>query len=229
MIRHLILSGYLLLATLPAMKAASIDGIRIESPHRKIVVLVDGQQVCLPTFSCFVANLHGSYQVEVYEAPSHGENPRRGKLLYDERVHCSINEVKDILIPKDKRVSGNRGTSNHHKPGRPGDRPIEGQYERVMSPSAFEQFMGLMEKQNFDSDRKEVLDHALLTSWFTAVQCTRLIDFYRFDSEKKQLMKKIYPKIADKPNFYYAIDKLTFSSDKNEINAFIKQYHEKNN
>ena len=134
MIRHLILSGYLLLATLPAMKAVSIDGIRIESPHRKIVVLVDGQQICLPTFSCFVANLHGSYQVEVYEAPSHGENPRRGKLLYDERVHCSINEVKDILIPKDKRVSGNRGTSNHHKPGRPGDRPIEGQYERVMSP-----------------------------------------------------------------------------------------------
>jgi hypothetical protein len=55
------------------------------------------------------------------------------------------------------------------------------------------------------------------------------MDFYRFDSEKKQLMKKIYPKIADKPNFYYAIDKLTFSSDKNEINAFIKQYHEKNN
>ena len=38
MIRHLILSVYLLLATLPAMKAASIDGIRIESPHRKIEI-----------------------------------------------------------------------------------------------------------------------------------------------------------------------------------------------
>lgn len=29
-------------------------------------------------------------------------NPRRGKLLYDERVHCSINEVEDIFIPEDK-------------------------------------------------------------------------------------------------------------------------------
>jgi len=167
------------------------------------VVLVDGQQVCLPTFSCFVANLHGSCRVEVYEEPSRGNNPRRGKLLYEERIHCSINEVKEIFIPE-------------------GSGP-------VMSPSAFEQFMGLMEKQSFDSDRKEVLDHALLTSWFTTDQCIRLMDFYRFDSEKKLLMKKIYPKIADKPNFYYAIDKLTFSSDKNEINAFIKQYHEKNN
>ena len=78
----------------------------------------------------------------------------------------------------------------------PGDRPLGGeQHEPVMSPSAFEQFMGLMEKQSFDSDRKEVLDHALLTSWFTTDQCIRLMDFYRFDSEKKQLMKKIYPKI----------------------------------
>ena len=43
-----------------------------------------------------------------------------------------------------------------------------------MSSSAFAQFMGLMEKQSFDSYRKEVLDHALLTSWFTTDQmCIR--------------------------------------------------------
>lgn len=147
MIRHLILSVCLVLVAFPAIKAAPIDGIRIESPYRRVVVLVDGQQVCLPTFSCFVANLHGSYRVEVYEAPSRGENSRRGKLLYDERVHCSINEVEDIFIPEDKRPGGNWGTSSHHKPGRPGDRPSGGgQHEPVMSPSAFEQFMGLMEK-----------------------------------------------------------------------------------
>lgn len=145
MIRYLIVSVCLVLAAFPAMKAAPIDGIRVESPHRKIVVRADGR------------------------------------------------------------------------------------HKRVMSASAFEQFMELMGKQRFDSDRKEVLDHALLTSWFTTDQCIRLMELYRFDSEKKQLMKKMYPKIADKPNFYYAIDKLTFSSDKSEVNAFIKQYHEKNN
>lgn len=80
MIRHLILSVCLVLVAFPAIKAAPIDGIRIESPYRRVVVLVDGQQVCLPTFSCFVANLRGSCRVEVYEAPSRGENSRRGKL-----------------------------------------------------------------------------------------------------------------------------------------------------
>ena len=99
----------------------------------------------------------------------------------------------------------------------------------MSTPYVIEQYRVQIEKQDFESERKKVLGHALLTTWFTTDQCIRLMDVYRFDSEKKQLMKKIYPKIADKPNFYYAIDKLTFSSDKNEINAFIKQYHEKNN
>ena len=87
MIRHLILSVCLVLVAFPAIKAAPIDGSRIESPYRRVLVLVDGQQVCLPTFSCFVANLRGSCRVEVYEAPSRGENSRRGKLLYDD---CSV-------------------------------------------------------------------------------------------------------------------------------------------
>ena len=118
MIRHLILSVCLVLVAFPAIKAAPIDGIRIESPYRRVVVLVDGQQVCLPTFSCFVANLRSSCRVEVYEAPSRGENSRRGKLLYDERVHCSINEVEDIFIPEDKRPGGNLSLIHISEPTR---------------------------------------------------------------------------------------------------------------
>lgn len=224
MIRHLTLTICLLLATFTAVEASSIDGIRIESPYRKVVVYVDGQQVCSATSSCFVANLRGSCRVEVYAAPLHGENTRRGTLLYDERIQCSFNEVTDIFIPETGRPGHDWGASGHHRPGRP-----VGRHEPVMSPPAFNKFMVLMKKQSFDSDRKAVLDHALQTSYFTTDQCISLMDFYSFDSEKKELMKRIYPKISDKPNFYYAIDKLTFSSDKNEINDFIKRYHEKNN
>lgn len=224
MIRHFTLTICLLLATFSAIEASAIDGIRIESPYQKVVVYVDGQQVCSATSSCFVANLRGSCRVEVYAAPLHGGDTRRGTLLYSERIQCSFNEVTDIFIPESGRPGNNWGTSGHHRPGRPGGRP-----EPVMSPPAFDKFMALMKKQNFDSDRKEVLEHALQTSYFSTDQCIRLMDIYSFDSEKKALMKKIYPKISDKPNFYYAIDKLTFSSDKKEINDFIKRYHEKNN
>ena len=40
MIRHLILSVCLVLVAFPAIKAAPIDGIRIESPYRRVVVLL---------------------------------------------------------------------------------------------------------------------------------------------------------------------------------------------
>lgn len=209
MIRHWLLSVCLILVALPVVKAAPIDGIRVESPSCKVVVMIDGQQVCLPTHSCFVANLRGSCRVEVYEASSRGGNPRRGKLLHEERVSCSAGEVKEIFV------------SGSGKPGGHWDAP-------VMSPAAFEKFMGLVKKQDFDSERREVIDHALRTSLFTTDQCIRMMDLYDFDREKKQLMKKIYPKIVDKPNFYYAIDKLDFLSDRREVENFIKQYHEKN-
>ena len=48
MIRHLILSVCLVLVAFPAIKAAPIDGIRIESPYRRVVVLsTDSRFACL--------------------------------------------------------------------------------------------------------------------------------------------------------------------------------------
>lgn len=93
----------------------------------------------------------------------------------------------------------------------------------------FNQFMSSLKKQPFESDRNALLDNALISSYFTTDQCIRLLEFYTFDSEKKPFLKKIYPRIADKANFFRALDKLTFSSDKEEVNQFIKVYHENNN
>ena len=58
MIRKLIL-GFCFLLAVVSVKAFSLNGISIESPREQVVVFIDGQQVCKPTFSCFVANLNG--------------------------------------------------------------------------------------------------------------------------------------------------------------------------
>ena len=140
MIRKLIL-GFCFLLAVVSVKAFSLNGISIESPREQVVVFIDGQQVCKPTFSCFVANLNGgSYRVQVYAA-RRGEQFNRENLLLDERVYCSSMRVKEIVIEG----------ANH-----PGHRP-------------------------------------------------------------------------DKANFFRALDKLTFSSDKKEVNDFIKRYHQSNN
>ena len=63
MIRKLILGFCFLLAMFPA-SAFSLEGLSVESPREQVVVFIDGKQVCRPTYSCFIANLHGgSYRV----------------------------------------------------------------------------------------------------------------------------------------------------------------------
>lgn len=217
MIRKLILSFCFLLATLTLM-AASIDGIRVESPDRPIIVFIDGQQMCTPTFSCFVANLRGgSYRVEVYAARN-GGRPGRENLLYDERVHYSGMNVKDIFIGNDKETD--RHPEGHHRPSV--------SRERVMSRDSFEQFMSSLKKQTFESERNALLDNALIMSYFTVDQCKRLLGFCTFDSERIKMMKKLYPRVSDKPNFFSLIAELTFQSDKDDMNRYIKSFRENN-
>ncbi|MBC8592223.1 DUF4476 domain-containing protein [Oscillospiraceae bacterium N12] len=220
MIRKLIFGFFFLLAAV-SLKAFSLDGIRIESPGERIVVFVDGQRICEPTNSCFVANLRGNCRVEVYAA-HRSDDYRREDALFDERVYCSVGKIKEIII----RDSHRPGHGNGNRPDRPGHNSHDAYGDPPMSNSSFEQFIHLMDKQNFTSDREELLNNALISSYFTTDQCIRLLKFYTFDSEKKAFLKKIYPRIADKPNFFRAIDQLTFSMDKNEINEFIKKYHE---
>ena len=76
-----------------------------------------------------------------------------------------------------------------------------------MSDGSFEQFINSLRNQPFESDRNALLDNALMSSYFTTDQCIRLLEFCTFDSERK----------------------LTFSSDKKEVNDFIKRYHQSNN
>lgn len=216
MTRKFLFSICFLLASF-SIVAAPLDGIRIESEGQPIIVLLDGQQVCTPTLSCFIANLRGgSYRVEVY-AVRRGNNLSKENLLYDERVFCSGMEVKEIVVD-----SRNRPDSHSHRPGAPDFR------EQVMRDREFKEFVALLKKQPFDSDRKEVFENGLLTSYFTTAQCIKLLDMCTFSSEKKSLLKKMYPKIADKSNFIHAIGKLDFSTDKREINDFIKSYHNQN-
>lgn len=212
-------------ATLTAV-AAPIDGIRIESPQCKVVVYIDGRPVCLPTHSCFVANLRGSCRVEVYAAPLSGDKPSRDRLLYDERIHCRMDKVEEILIDGDRRP-GSHWDHSSSRPSRPDVHRPEGRPDLPMSSSDFNRLLATLKKQPFESDRQALLDQTLLAAGFTTDQCLRLLDLYHFDSEKKPLLKKLYPCVTDKGNFYRAIDCLTFASDKEEIRKFVEQYHRK--
>ena len=96
--RKIIISFCILLSAL-SLQAQSVSGIRIDGGNTPILVYFGGNQMCLPTTTCFVANLdRGYYTVEVYATrfTRPGERVWKGERLYNERVYFDGRGVKDI-------------------------------------------------------------------------------------------------------------------------------------
>lgn len=224
--RKIIISFCILFAAL-SLKAQSISGIRIDGGNTPILVYLGGNQMCLPTTSCFVANLRsGYYTIEVYATRSArpGERVWKGEKLFNERVYFNGNEVKDIFVENRGNVRpGNRPGQNTHRPNN--DRPIHDYHARVMDNQLFKTFLNNVKKEPFKDDRISMINTALASSDFTSGQCLQLVKLCNFDDEKVEIMKMMYPRIVDKEAFFTVISTLTFSSSKDKMNEFVRDYN----
>ena len=218
--RKIIRSFCILLSAL-SLQAQSVSGIRIDGGNTPILVYFGGNQMCLPTTTCFVANLdRGYYTVEVYATrfTRPGERVWKGERLYNERVYFDGRGVKDIFV--DDRHANVR-------PGRPGQgehRPNYDRHDRVMNDQLFKTFYNNLKKEPFEDDRMALLNTALANSDFTSAQCLQVTKLYTFDDDRMAIMKKMYPRIVDKEAFFTVIATLTFSSNKDEMNKFVQNY-----
>ncbi len=223
--RKIIISFCILFAAL-SLQAQSVNGIRIDGGNTPILVYMGGNQISLPTTTCFVANLKsGYYTVEVYATrfTRPGERVWKGERLYNERVYFNGNGVMEIM------VNGRDEMRPDNRPGRPehgGHRPVYDRYDRVMNKQLFQAFFDNVKNEPFEKDRIALINAALASSDFTADQCLQLVKFYAFDNERMKIMKMIYPQIVDKEAFFMVINSLTFSSNKKKMYDFVKEYSE---
>lgn len=223
--RKIIISFCILFAAL-SLQAQSVNGIRIDGGNTPILVYLGGNQISLPTTTCFVANLKsGYYTVEVYATrfTRPGERVWKGERLYNERVYFKGNSVMEIM------VNGRDEMRPDNRPGRPehgGHRPVYDRYDRVMNKQLFQAFFDNVKNEPFEKDRIALINAALASSDFTTDQCLQLVKFYAFDNERMKIMKMIYPRIVDKEAFFMVINSLTFSSNKKKMYDFVKKYSE---
>lgn len=221
--RKIIISFCILLAAL-SLKAQSISGIRIDGGNTPILVYFGGNQMCMPTTTCFVANLKsGYYTVEVYSTrfSRPGERVWKGERLYKDYVYFNGIGVTEII------VDGRNEIRPDNRPGRPGHgghRPNYDPYDRVMNNQLFNTFLNNVKKEPFKDDRMTLINTALASSDFTSGQCLQLTKLYTFDDDRMEIMKMMYPRIVDKEAFFTVIATLTFSSNKDEMNKFVQSY-----
>lgn len=219
--RKIIISFCILFAAL-SLQAQSVNGIRIDGGNTPILVYLGGSQICLPTTTCFIANLNpGHYTVEVFATrfTRAGERVWKGEKLYKDFVYFDGRGVTEIWVD-------GRDNMRPERPGRPEQgehRPGYG-YNRVMNDQLFQTFYKEMKNEPFKDDRMKLLNAALAGSDFTSAQCLQLTKLYTFDDDRMEIMKIMYPQIVDKEAFFTVINTLTFSSSKEKMKDFIIGY-----
>lgn len=219
--RKIIISFCILFAAL-SLQAQSVKGIRIDGGNTPILVYLGGNQICLPTTTCFIANLNpGHYTVEVFATrfTRAGERVWKGEKLYKDLVYFDGRGVTEIWVD-------GRDNMRPERPGRPDQgehRPGYG-YNRVMNDQLFQTFYKEMKNEPFKDDRMKLLNAALAGSDFTSAQCLQLTKLYTFDDDRMEIMKIMYPRIVDKEAFFTVINTLTFSSSKEKMKDFMIGY-----
>lgn len=219
--REIIISFCILFAAL-SLQAQSVNGIRIDGGNTPILVYLGGNQICLPTTTCFIANLNpGHYTVEVFATrfTRAGERVWKGEKLYKDLVYFDGRGVTEIWVD-------GRDNMRPERPGRPEQgehRPGYG-YNRVMNDQLFQTFYKEMKNEPFKDDRMKLLNTALAGSDFTSAQCLQLTKLYTFDDDRMEIMKIMYPRIVDKEAFFTVINTLTFGSSKEKMKDFIIGY-----
>ena len=219
--RKIIISFCILFAAL-SLQAQSVNGIRIDGGNTPILVYLGGNQICLPTTTCFIANLNpGHYTVEVFATrfTRAGERVWKGEKLYKDLVYFDGRGVTEIWVD-------GRDNMRPERPGRPEQgehRPGYG-YNRVKNDQLFQTFYKEMKNEPFKDDRMKLLNAALAGSDFTSAQCLQLTKLYTFDDDRMEIMKIMYPRIVDKEAFFTVINTLTFSSSKEKMKDFIIGY-----
>ena len=219
--RKIIISFCILFAAL-SLQAQSVNGIRIDGGNTPILVYLGGNQISLPTTTCFIANLNpGHYTVEVFATrfTRAGERVWKGEKLYKDLVYFDGRGVTEIWVD-------GRDNMRPERPGRPEQgehRPGYG-YNRVMDDQLFQTFYKEMKNEPFKDDRMKLLNAALAGSDFTSAQCLQLTKLYTFDDDRMEIMKMMYPRIVDKGAFFTVIATLTFSSNRDEMNKFVQSY-----
>ena len=219
--RKIIISFCILFAAL-SLQAQSVNGIRIDGGNTPILVYLGGNQICLPTTTCFIANLNpGHYTVEVFATrfTRAGERVWKGEKLYKDLVYFDGRGVTEIWVD-------GRDNMRPERPSRPEQgehRPGYG-YNRVMNDQLFQTFYKEMKNEPFKDDRMKLLNAALAGSDFTSAQCLQLTKLYTFDDDRMEIMKIMYPRIVDKDAFFTVINTLTFGSSKEKMKDFIIGY-----
>jgi len=124
-------------------------------------------------------------------------------------------------------TNGGQNTCAYNPPPRPYE-VSQGQYynnnnwnAHPMSSADFDNLKRAIQRESFSDDQLRIAKRAAKDRRLSARQIRDITRLFTFSSEQLAFAKTAYRNCVDKHNYYIVMEAFTFSSDKDELEAFI--------
>jgi hypothetical protein len=239
----------LLLSSLFSLSLLANNGARLHisrvNSKMNLKIEVDGQRVKMQGDNVTLINLsEGNHNIRVYRALINNDF-RNGydkgyEIIYATsvylgwayRVEITINASGRVFMdsyriePEDDCYPGDNGSFGYSSGN---DNIIEdgpnNSYVNVMSAREFVQLKEQIRKEWFEANRLISVKTIIDKNNFTTQQVMDLMLLFSLESNRMEVAKYAYCKIADKQNIYQLNGALMFSNSKDEMARFYNESH----
>ena len=90
-----------------------------------------------------------------------------------------------------------------------------------MSGAAFQQLLGVIDNQWFESGKLQVAEQALANNYFTSAQVVDIMQAFWFEETKLALAKEAYTRVVDPELYFIVYEAFWFSSSVDELNQYL--------
>ncbi len=108
--------------------------------------------------------------------------------------------------------------------GKFGDYDVNFGYGKAMSDREFNQVVQAISKEWLETNKLKSATHVVTTNSLNAAQVKELVLLFGFESNKLQLAKDAYMNTVDKKNYSIMYDVFSFSSSKDDLARFIRNF-----
>ena len=93
-----------------------------------------------------------------------------------------------------------------------------------MDQQVFEQLKTTLQNESFDNSKLTMAKQAIGSNWVSTSQVKQLLELFSYEDNKLVLAKYAYPYTTDRNNYFLLYDGFTYSSSKEELAKFIRDY-----
>jgi hypothetical protein len=203
--------------------------------NRNLQVQIDGRTYNDDDNTITVRNIQAGYHtIRIYRSGNNrngngrwgDRNNRRSELIYSGQVYVKPDYHVDVMVNRfgkalvDERLLDRNDDDGYYNGGNGNN----GGHGQVMSDYEFNQLLGRIKGQWFNSSKMNTAKENIPAYWFNTSQVRQLLQVFSSDNDKLELAKLAYRYTVDQRNYYSLYDVFSFQSSRDELEQYIRNY-----